>query len=326
MQLTRTSEKLNRTILFNAERGEIPFSAPADSGHFSLILLRDGHGNITIRLRDGGEATFPMQSPVAVCLRNGESVIETPEACDVYNVVFSPTFINVNMKLNLLSEEVYRHLSAVHYLFSLAPFMETHAELKCLYMTEDQMAAYFSFCDTAVRDMEEEDPDNFWSCRIRASLMDILAGLETQYAHRRLAMEDDSVTFLTYRNMVMRIHADLSRPCRIEDICREFGMNKNKLQRVFRTYSGLSYHDFIMKARLERAQSYLAFTELQLNEIAHRLGFSTEQHFYRFFRRETNISPYDFRHTAVAARKEAFACLNLPDRVDPGSYNGFDPQ
>ena len=318
MQLTRTCEKLRRTILFNIAREEAPFSAPVGSGYFSLILLRGACGQITIRLRDGQEATRSVESPMAICLRDDECLIHGPEEGDVYNVVFSPTFINVNMKANLLSEEIYRHLAAVHYLFSLAPFMETDTKLKCLDMTDEQMETYFSFGDRAVRDMEEEDPDNFWSCRIRASLMDMLAGLETQYAHRQQAQEDTSMTFLTYRNMVMRIHADLTHPCRIEDICRTFGMNKNKLQRVFRAYSGLSFYDFIKKTRLERAQSYLAFTDLQLNEIARRLGFSTEQHFYRFFRREADISPYDFRHVTVAARKEAFACLNLPDPVDPG--------
>lgn len=318
MQLTRTSEKLRRTILFNAERGELPFSAPVGSGYFSLILLRCGRGQVTVRLRDGSEASFPLRSPMAICLRDDETVIEFPEECDVYNVVFSPTFINVNMKPALLTKEVYLHLAAVHHLFSLAPFMETNAELKCLDMNEEQMKAYFAFADAAVRVMEDDEPDFFWSCRIRASFMDMLTGLETQYVHRRRAMEDNSVTFMTYRDMVLRLYADLSRPCRIDEICALFGINKNKLQRIFRTYSGLSYHDFIKKARLERAQNYLAFTGLQLNEIAQRLGFSTEQHFYRFFRREADISPYDFRHTSVAARKEDFACLILPSWNDPG--------
>jgi AraC-like DNA-binding protein len=125
--------------------------------------------------------------------------------------------------------------------------------------------------------------------------------------------------------MVIHIHSDLMHPCRIEEICKRFGINKNKLQHIFRIYSGVSYHDCVSNARRERAQYYLAFTEIPLSEIAYRLGFTSEQHFYRFFRREAGISPLEFRRTAVAQRKEAFAaaCFGRPallDPVDPGTY------
>ena len=46
MQLTRTSDKLKRTILFNAERRESTFVPPIDSGYFSLILIKSGKGII----------------------------------------------------------------------------------------------------------------------------------------------------------------------------------------------------------------------------------------------------------------------------------------
>ena len=109
-------------------------------------------------------------------------------------------------------------------------------------------------------------------------------------------------------------------PGRIEEVCRIFGINKNKLQVIFRRYSGLSYHDFIKQARVERAQSYLAFTGLKLSEIAFRLGFSTEQHFYRFFKRETGEAPADFRKSTVKGRKDAFARLAMVAAGDPGCY------
>ena len=150
--------------------------------------------------------------------------------------------------------------------------------------------------------------------------MDILTGLETQYAHMMQATWDNSLTFMTYRNIVIHIHGDLMNPCRIEEVCRRFGINKNKLQVIFRRYSGVSFYDFIKKARLERTQSYLAFTELSLSEIASRIGISTEQHFYRFYKRETGMAPAEFRKTIVAGRKDAFAKLAMVGSEDPGCY------
>ncbi len=320
MQLTRTSNKLKRTILFNAERGGIPFFAPPHTGYFSLILIKHAVGYITIDTKGGARVSFPIQHPMAICLRNDESVTFSMTDGDVYNVVFSPTFINVNMLPSVLEEEVYAVLAETHHLFRLAPFMEVRADLKCIPMNAEQMDTYFQKCDSAVSALEEEDPDRCWSCRIRAFFMDILTGLETQYTHMLQAAWDNSLTFMTYRNIVIHIHGDLTHPCRIEDTCRRFGVNKNKLQHIFYLYSGSSYHDFVKKARLERAQCYLAFTGLKLAEIAFRLGFSTEQHFYRFFRREAGIAPAVFRQAAVADRKAAFAGLRVLDREDPGCY------
>ena len=325
MQLTRTSEKLNRTILFNAERGEIPFTPPADSGYFSLILIRSGEGTLTVNSQTGEVLTYTVtaETPMAICLRDGETMSYTAndgEPWDVYNLVFSPTFINVNMRPAVMEQGVYEILAETYHLFRLAPFMESHADLKCIDMTPEQMDTYFRICDAAVAAIEEEDPDKCWSCRIRANFMDVLTGLEAQYSHKIEAKRDNSLTFATYRNIVICIHGDLMHPCRIEEVCRRFGVNKNKLQVIFRRYSGLSYYDFIKEARVERAQSYLAFTGLKLSEIAFRLGFSTEQHFYRFFKRESGIAPADFRKMTVAGRKEAFAKLQMAAAGDPGCY------
>lgn len=320
MQLTRTSEKLKRTILFNAERRESPFAAPLGSGYFSLILIRDGRGRMTVRDRTGETVAFEVNTSMAVCLRDGETMTCSMTNGDIYNLVFSPTFINVNMRPTVMEQDMYELLAETYHLFRLAPFMETHTDLKHVEMTQEQMDNYFRICDAAVTAMEEKDPDNCWSCRIRACFMDVLTGLETQYAHKMEALRDTSLTFMTYRDIVIRIHGDLMHPCRIEDICRRFGVNKNKLQVIFRRYSGLSYYDFIKRARLERARSYLAFTRLTLSEISFRLGFSSEQHFYRFFKRETGIAPADFRKTTVAGRKDAFARLSVAAQGDPGCY------
>ena len=72
MQLTRTSNKLKRTILFNAERGGTPFFAPPHTGYFSLILIKQAVGYITIDTKSGARVSFPIQHPMAICLRDNE--------------------------------------------------------------------------------------------------------------------------------------------------------------------------------------------------------------------------------------------------------------
>ena len=188
---------------------------------------------MTLRCKTDETATFHVSAPMAICLRDGETMTYSAKDCepwDVYNLVFSPTFINVNMQPAVMEQGVYEVLAETYHLFRLAPFMETHTELKRIDMTEEQMDAYFRICDATVAAMEEEDPDKCWSCRIRAGLMDILTGLEAQYTHKIEGRRDNSLTFATYRNIVILIHGDLMHPGRMEDVCRVFGINKNKLQ------------------------------------------------------------------------------------------------
>lgn len=320
MQLTRTSNKLKRTILFNAEHGEAPFVAPEDSGYFSLVLINEGEGSINLYNRSGETVTIDVATPMAVCLRNGETMTDTLTHGDIYNIVFSPTFINVNMKTSLLDQEAYEMLAKNHYLFQLAPFMETVAELKCISMTHEQISNYLRLCDNIISALENEDPDNCWSCRIRANLMDILMGLETQYKYMIQMIQDNSLTFITYRDIVIQIHGNYPNvPC-IQDICKKYGVNKNKLQKLFYRYAGVSFYSFIKQSRLERSRNYLAFTSLNITEIAFRVGFSTEQHFYRFFKGETGMAPGMFRKISVARRKNVFTKLNMDSKEDPGCY------
>ena len=101
MKLTRTSDKLKRTILFNAERRKFPFVPPIDSGYFTLILIKSGKGILTLQCKSDETDSFPVSAPMAICLRDGEALTCTAtddEPWDVYNMVFSPTFINVNMQ------------------------------------------------------------------------------------------------------------------------------------------------------------------------------------------------------------------------------------
>ena len=114
MQLTRTSDKLKRTIRFNAERGDVPFIAPMDSDYFSLILIKNGAGSVTVRTGTGEAATFSINTPMAICLRDQESLTFSMTDGDVYNLVFSPTFINVNMRPAVLEQVRAGTLSAGH--------------------------------------------------------------------------------------------------------------------------------------------------------------------------------------------------------------------
>ncbi|OZH53961.1 AraC family transcriptional regulator [Hydrocoleum sp. CS-953] len=73
------------------------------------------------------------------------------------------------------------------------------------------------------------------------------------------------------------------------------GISSRTLQRQLRE-AGLNYTEVIHQIQFERAKIMLKDTDLKLREISEQLGYSTQGHFSRAFKRWTGITPQLFRH------------------------------
>ena len=81
----------------------------------------------------------------------------------------------------------------------------------------------------------------------------------------------------------------------LDEMAGGAGVTPSHFCRVFRTATGMSPHQYVMKAKLERAQQMLAQSQMQLSSIAEYLGFGSQSHFTRAFRQFTGKTPTDFR-------------------------------
>jgi AraC family transcriptional regulator len=71
--------------------------------------------------------------------------------------------------------------------------------------------------------------------------------------------------------------------------------------REFKRATGLSPHQFLTERRIDRAKSLLAETGLPIAEIGLIVGFSSQSHFTRLFRKLTSVTPNAFRRTGIEA-------------------------
>ena len=58
---------------------------------------------------------------------------------------------------------------------------------------------------------------------------------------------------------------------------------------------GITPHQYVMKARLDRAQQMLVQTEMSLAALSEAAGFASQSHFSRAFRGWFGMAPSDFR-------------------------------
>ncbi len=105
-----------------------------------------------------------------------------------------------------------------------------------------------------------------------------------------MAVEDEAVVeALRY----IREHA--GHPIDVPDVVTAAGVSRRSLERRFREKLQRSPRDEIRRVHLERARQILVETDLPMPAVAERSGFRRAQILSQIFKRETGMTPTDFR-------------------------------
>lgn len=85
----------------------------------------------------------------------------------------------------------------------------------------------------------------------------------------------------------------------LDVVARACGLTPGVLRRGFPDMFGITPWNYVIQCRLERAETLLLETEMSIDDIAVRCGFSHASHLSRFFQRQHDISPGRFRRQNV---------------------------
>jgi AraC-like DNA-binding protein len=78
-------------------------------------------------------------------------------------------------------------------------------------------------------------------------------------------------------------------------IAEQLHLHPNYLNSVIKSKTGKTVNDWISHQTLAVAKDFLLNTSYSSKEIAYKLGFSEPTHFSRFFKKQTQLSPNEFR-------------------------------
>lgn len=95
----------------------------------------------------------------------------------------------------------------------------------------------------------------------------------------------------------IRVHAtdDIS----LEEIARTFGYNPQYLSHKFKQSTGETMVSYINRMRTEKAKSLLNTTQLTIDEIGMRCGFSNSKYFMRLFKKMEDLTPSEYRFAFI---------------------------
>lgn len=86
----------------------------------------------------------------------------------------------------------------------------------------------------------------------------------------------------------------------MNELATEIGLSRSSLYPKFRKLTGLTPNDYVNERRIKRAAEMLISSpNLQISEIADRLGFNSPRYFSRSFKSLFNVSPAEYRKNAA---------------------------
>lgn len=101
---------------------------------------------------------------------------------------------------------------------------------------------------------------------------------------------------ITPYNLVLNYISDHFEDTTEESIANELGMSKYALSRLFNQNMGCNLRTYISSIRINTAHRMLVQTDLPINEIALRCGYSSPRSFNRDFLRFSGIQPRECRN------------------------------
>ncbi|WP_239696714.1 helix-turn-helix domain-containing protein [Paenibacillus oryzisoli] len=95
--------------------------------------------------------------------------------------------------------------------------------------------------------------------------------------------------------IIIYMHKSIDKTIRVDELIAMSGLARTTFFTRFRSRTGLSPSDYMLKLKLESAKVSLETTNLSVKEISTNLQFYDEFHFSKLFKRHYDISPSAFR-------------------------------
>ena len=86
-------------------------------------------------------------------------------------------------------------------------------------------------------------------------------------------------------------------------LAQQTGHDYSFLSKLFSAIEGITIEKFIIAQKVERAKELLIYDEMNLNEIAWRMGYSSSHHLSNQFKQQTGMTPTEFKNGHTRERK-----------------------
>ncbi len=127
-----------------------------------------------------------------------------------------------------------------------------------------------------------------------SDLLALAAAALYQKGLTRLAA--DSMQEKLSRYLAEHLHEELTS----EALCQALSISRTGLYYLSRQTYGCGIHEQITRLRVQKAMKLLGDTSLSNAQVGQQVGFPDDNYFYRVFRRQTGLTPRQYRDSILA--------------------------
>ena len=125
------------------------------------------------------------------------------------------------------------------------------------------------------------------------------------------ASREEGLSPSQFRRVLAFINERISRTITLSELAREAGLSAAYFSQRFKSSTGTSPHQYLLRLRICKAKKLLEESESPVIDIAAECGFQTQQHFARIFRRLTMRTPTEYRRQSqLSVLVSAYADLS----------------
>ncbi len=120
------------------------------------------------------------------------------------------------------------------------------------------------------------------------------------------------------RHVLDRLGSEWREPSSVRDLAASVNLRPSRLEHLFKMAVSMSIRDHVRQRRIAEAARLLRETFQRVSEISQSVGFRDPSNFDHAFRRETGVSPREYRKRAHAQTEPN---EQMSAGADPGEYD-----
>jgi len=149
--------------------------------------------------------------------------------------------------------------------------------------------------------LESEEQDSFQIEMIRTMLKRYVILCTRIYKDQNNLIHEEETSLIREFNFLVEQH--FRDKHKVSDYASLLNRSPKTLSNIFQKHSSKSPLQFIQNRKILESKRLLGYSDLQVQEIGHQIGYDEIQSFSRFFKRQTGHSPVSYRMN-VSGKKD----------------------
>lgn len=237
--------------------------------YYSFILLDTDSLNIILN----GIQCY-LDGKYILCMNKSDVIQEISGRYTVMNLSFSPFVLNLNINKE-------NNINACDlYLFS-----QRNEKYKgIISLNNDEYDTIILYFKRIERFMDHKE--YLWVCKVSKDMSSILNVAECAFSNRRAPEGNEIIRYIKDH---IRDNLTLTK------LCEQFHMSRTTLAKIIYDLTGTSPMSYVLEERLTQVLPELVFTDIPVNVLAEKYGFSGDNYFIRCSRKRYGKSPLQYR-------------------------------